>query len=196
LPGKQSGLGATGRRLLVLSALAVAFTSVSMVIACVPASGAEGTRVSSAELIEHSERYDGKTVVYSGEIVGDILWRGEYAWITVNDDDYGERPRRRYQELRGGNNGIGIYCRSDMLDSVRFLGSYGTHGDRLQIEGVFRQASTQHGGDTMIEAARVTVVRSGYHIDDNHFGKEPFIILGLLPVSLILGYIWWRKERG
>lgn len=155
----------------------------------------EDGEVGSVELIENAGLYDGHRVTYSGEIVGDILYRGDHAWIVVNDDDYGNMHLRRYGELKGGNTGLCIYCRRDMLSDVSVIGSYTASGDKLKVEGVFYRASREHGGDMMIEADRVTVVKKGHEISTNRFGSEPFVALALLLASLTLGYAWWRRSK-
>ncbi len=40
---------------------------------------------SSNELLAAPEKYDGKEIAYRGEVVGDIMWRGDHAWVAVND---------------------------------------------------------------------------------------------------------------
>ncbi|MDI6605929.1 MAG: hypothetical protein QME65_02145, partial [Candidatus Omnitrophota bacterium] len=39
--------------------------------------------VSSTELIENAQAYDGKRVAYAGEVIGDIMRRGNFAWLNV-----------------------------------------------------------------------------------------------------------------
>ena len=41
--------------------------------------------LSSQELINHAKQYDGQMVVYSGEAVGDLMRRGEFCWLNLND---------------------------------------------------------------------------------------------------------------
>lgn len=163
------------------------------------ASAGDGVRVGSMELIENSEEYNRRRVVYTGEIVVEVLDRGDYSWITVNDDLYGKRPLHEYQELKGGNTGIGVYCRSDMLEDVNFVGSHRTLGDVIQVTGVFYQASPQHGGDLMIEAEEITVVREGRHIVSRRGVRGELLVAFILAlVSLVLGFAWFslRKRPG
>jgi hypothetical protein len=155
-----------------------------------------GERVSSEELIEDSDYYDRRTVVYTGEVVGDVLERGEYCWITVNDDHYGHKPVREYQELKGGNTGMGVYCRSDMLEDVTFLGSYRTAGDLIKVTGVFYKASPRHGGDTMIEAEEISVIRKGWRVKARRgFAGEVVALILLVVAALAMGAVWLRKSR-
>ena len=64
--------------------------------------------VSSTELINSAKQYDGKTVVYTGEVIGDIMIRGDYAWINLWD----------------GKNAIGIWVRKDLVKDITYTGSY------------------------------------------------------------------------
>jgi len=156
----------------------------------------DAVRVSSEELIENSDYYNQRKVVYTGEVIGDVLDRGEYSWITVNDDDYGRKPVREYQELKGGNTGMGVYCRSDMLEEVTYLGSYRTAGDLIKVTGVFYKASPQHGGDTMIEAEEISVIHKGWRVKAKRgFAMEVVALILLVVAALALGAVWLRKSR-
>ncbi len=155
-----------------------------------------GDRVSSEELIENSDYYDRRTVVYTGEVVGEVLRRGEYCWITVNDDFYGQKPVREYQELKGGNTGMGVYCRSDMLEDVTMVGSYRTAGDVIKVTGVFYKASPQHGGDTMIEAEEVSVIQKGWRVKARRgYAGEVVALILLVIAALALGAVWLSRRR-
>lgn len=156
----------------------------------------DGVRVSSEELIENSDYYNGRQVVYTGEVVVVVLDRGEYSWITVNDDDYGHKPVREYEELKGGNTGMGVYCRSDMLEEVTFVGSYHTAGDLIKVTGVFYKASPQHGGDTMIEAEEISVIRKGWRVTARRgVAREVAAFILLVIAALALGAVWLNRRR-
>lgn len=150
--------------------------------------------VTSEKLIENADLYDGRTVTYRGEVVGDILGRGEHAWITVNDDHYSKRALKRFAELKGGNTGIGVYCRSGQLERVRFLGSYRTAGDFIEVTGTFYRANQEFGGDLCIVADRVMILREGHSIDDNRFGAIPFVALALIVLFAWIGFVLLRRR--
>ncbi|MCM8823992.1 MAG: DNA-binding protein, partial [Candidatus Omnitrophica bacterium] len=42
-------------------------------------------KIDSTKLIGNAKEYDGKIIIYEGEVIGDIMLRGKYAWINVND---------------------------------------------------------------------------------------------------------------
>ncbi|MDD5116833.1 MAG: DNA-binding protein [Candidatus Omnitrophica bacterium] len=105
--------------------------------------------ISSAELINNAKGYDGKTVSYEGEAIGDIMKRGEYAWINVND----------------GINAIGIWINVSLLRDINYIGSYKSSGDKIEVKGIFHRACLEHGGDLDIHAESVRKIESGRMID-------------------------------
>ncbi|MDP2927900.1 MAG: DNA-binding protein, partial [Candidatus Omnitrophota bacterium] len=50
-----------------------------------PQTAAFSQSLSSSELINNAKEYDGKLIVYSGEVIGDVMLRGEFAWVNIND---------------------------------------------------------------------------------------------------------------
>lgn len=102
--------------------------------------------VSSSELIEQADIFNGQTVRYSGEALGAVLERRDGAWINVSD----------------GYNAIGIWCSKDMARSVSYLGDYRTSGDIVEVEGVFNRACPRHGGELDIHADSLKISRRGY----------------------------------
>jgi hypothetical protein len=116
------------------------------VIALLPAAAlADGEQVGSSELIDHAADYDGKTVVYEGEAIGDVLPRGDYAWLAVSD----------------GDNTIGCYVKASDAEKVSYLGKYGIKGDTVRIRGVFFRACAEHGGDLDIHADSLEILHAG-----------------------------------
>ncbi|MDI6873216.1 hypothetical protein [Candidatus Solincola sp.] len=67
--------------------------------------------VNSGTLLQEWERYDGQEVVFRGEVVGDVMVRGEHAWVTVNDDHYSLNALHEAGELRGATAASGYGCR-------------------------------------------------------------------------------------
>ena len=128
-------LQATGYRLL--------FIACSLQLAACSLCFAQS--ISSTELISNAAQYDGKTVEYEGEAVGEVMRRGAYAWVNIND----------------GANAIGIWLLNSKLSEVNFTGSYKTAGDRLKIKGQFNHACLMHGGDLDIHAEEIIKIKSG-----------------------------------
>ncbi|MDP3731623.1 MAG: DNA-binding protein [Candidatus Omnitrophota bacterium] len=129
--------------------------------------------ISSAELINNAKQYDGKAVVYEGEVIGDIMVRGDYAWLNVND----------------GQNAIGIWLDKNLTKDILYTGSYKFKGDWLEITGVFRRSCLQHGGDLDIHAQAIRKIRQGRKaVERLNMNKRnlAFVLLGVLCLAWIL----------
>jgi hypothetical protein len=75
--------------------------------------------ISSNELINNTRQYDGETVVFEGEVIGDVMVRGEYAWININD----------------GKSAIGIWLKKDLAEDILYTGNYKSKGDWVEVTG-------------------------------------------------------------
>jgi hypothetical protein len=128
---------------------------------------AQTASVSSTELINNAKKYDGQAVVYSGEVIGDVMMRGDSAWINVND----------------GQNAVGIWLGKEQAQAIKFTGSYRYNGDQIEVSGVFNRNCSQHGGDMDIHAQEVRITKTG-----NVLGEETdvrkrnvvYILLGVI----------------
>jgi len=129
--------------------------------------------VSSTELINNARLYDGKVVTYEGEVIGDIMVRGEYAWINVND----------------GQNAIGIWIDRNLTKDIFYTGSHKFKGDWVEVAGLFQRACLQHGGDLDIHAQTIRKIRQGREIIERlNMSKRNlvFVLLGALCLVWIL----------
>lgn len=102
--------------------------------------------VSSEELIERAKDLDGRAIVYRGEVVTGVLKRGEHSWINLND----------------GGNAIGVWCKTELAEGIRYAGSYRHRGDLIQVDGIFNRACGKHGGEMDIHAYRIEILREGF----------------------------------
>lgn len=129
--------------------------------------------VPSTELINNAKQYDGKTVIYEGEVIGDIMKRGDFAWLNVND----------------GKNAVGIWVRASLIKDISYAGSYKATGDRVEVTGVFNRACVEHGGDLDIHAGTLRKTASGRIIQGHLSGRKKelaLLLLGLLVLTWIL----------
>jgi hypothetical protein len=101
--------------------------------------------ISSNELINNAKQYNNKLVVYEGEVIGDIMARGDYAWINVHD----------------GDKAIGIWLPAFLLKDITYTGSYKSRGDGVEITGIFHRACPEHGGDLDIHAQAIRKTGAG-----------------------------------
>lgn len=152
-------------------------------------------KVWSTQLIENSREYDGKMVIYEGEVIDPILFVGKKAWLAINDDHYSNRHRRIYEQLKGGNSGIPVLVDREYAERIKFAGSYNAAGDRLSITGIFHESNPQYGGELMIEALSVEWVRRGFRINRHDFGHLPLVFTALLLLTIILFGLWLRERK-
>jgi len=125
--------------------------------------------ISSTELINNAKNYNGNTVVYKGEVIGDIMPRGEYAWINVNDE----------------KNAIGIWIKKELIKDIIYRGSYKAKGDLVEITGVFHRSCVEHGGDLDIHAQTITKISSGNVVSHTVNAKEINFALGLFLMIIL-----------
>jgi len=127
--------------------------------------------ISSTELINHAKEYDGKIVVYEGEVIGDIMVRQDNAWVNVNDTD----------------NAIGIWMNAALIKDIVYTGSYKSTGDIVEIIGVFHRACPEHGGDLDIHAQSLRKISSGKLFKEKlNLGKRNYALV----LFAMLGLIW------
>lgn len=139
---------------------------------------AESAGVNSGDLIDHAKDYDNKSVVYEGEVLGDILYRADHAWLAVSD----------------GSNTIGVYVTADEAKQISIVGGYGKHGDAIRVEGIFHRACAEHGGDLDIHASTITVLRVGGSVQMPLSRLVTILAIALpLPAALLLLLVWKRR---
>jgi len=135
-------------------------------------------QISSTELINNAKEYDGKSVVYVGEAVGDVMVRGDFAWVNVND----------------GENAIGVWLNKELAGEIQFTGSYQAKGDRLDITGVFNRNCVQHGGDMDIHAESIRKMGSGRLAGEElDITKRNYVFV--LVAVLCLTFIFVRRRK-
>lgn len=137
--------------------------------------------VSVQELMEEAEKYDGKQIIYKGEVIGDIMVRGEYAWINVRDE----------------SGAIGVFCPKELVAAISYPGSYKFCGDMISVKGVFHRSCPRHGGDTDIHAETITIIQKGKAIlHPLEPGKvKTSIILSAAAFALLIVHLVVRRFR-
>ncbi|MDP3042014.1 MAG: DNA-binding protein [Candidatus Omnitrophota bacterium] len=142
-------------------------------VLCLLSSVCFAQTLSSTELINNAKQYDGKLITYSGEVIGDVMSRGEFAWVNIND----------------GQNALGVWISSALAQEIKFTGNYKSRGDRLEIVGEFHHACPEHGGDLDIHGRLLRKIASGRMVKEKlNFDKASlsFILLGALFLIWIL----------
>ncbi|MFH1691858.1 MAG: DNA-binding protein [Candidatus Omnitrophota bacterium] len=152
------------RSKIILSALFLAF----LALFCPRVVCAQ--EVSSQELINCALEYDGKEVVYVGELIGAVLKRGSFVWLNLSDE----------------KNVIGIWASRDLSPSVAVAGSYTHRGDIVKVKGIFHRSCAEHGGALDIHAQELTVIELGTAVTHPIEQYKIIALLGLLGVLICL----------
>lgn len=128
------------------------------------------------DLIEHSLTLDQQTVTVEAEVIGEVLERGENAWINVND----------------GTNAIGIYLRLDQTTQLKVFGDYFNVGDVVRIQGIFERSCIEHGGEMDIHAISIQVIKAGQPI--THVISAWKFVLAIILMSLAMIGLYLKRH--
>lgn len=134
--------------------------------------------VTSNDLINDAKKFDGKQVTFTGEVIGDIMKRGEYSWINVSD----------------GSNAIGIFVPYQETRKIYYTGSYKYKGDIITVTGTFYRACAQHGGDMDIHSDALQIIKRGYKVQMIANSSKIYTAAGLLLVSALLLVVAWKRK--
>jgi len=135
------------------------------------------SQVSSTDLINNAKQYDGKSVNYQGEVIGDVMVRGENAWININDK----------------KNAIGIWLSSGLAKEISFTGSYKFKGDVIEVEGIFHKSCSLHGGDLDIHAKTIKLITKGYGIEEIIPSGKVNLVITFFIICLTLAVIYFIR---
>lgn len=137
--------------------------------------------VSSSELIKKAAQYDGKTVYFEGELIGEVMKRGKSAWLNLSD----------------GKFAIGVFTPIAHLPKITWYGGYKARGDILKVKGVFHHACPAHGGDLDIHAVSLEIAKPGYCVKHpmNLARVRVVFWLSLIALILIITYVIKTKIR-
>lgn len=117
-------------------------------------------RISSSEVLECPAVFDGRFVSYVGEVVGDVLRRGDGAWVLMNDDAYALEvgPLPAHTDLRGYNSGLAVWLEGDLADLADQPGGPRWRGDVLEVRGTLHRADPADGGGLTLRATDAEVI--------------------------------------
>ena len=142
------------------------------------AGSSNALEVSSNELIEQAKDYDKKEISYTGEVIGDIMKRGQNCWINISD----------------GDNAIGVWAEISLTDNIEFKGSYKYVGDEVKVTGVFNKACPEHGGDLDIHAQKIEIIQKGYISKRSLNIYYILIAVLLLVIAILMNFIIFKKK--
>lgn len=139
---------------------------------------------SSAGLVERPAEYDGEAVRFTGEAVGEVMVRGDHAWLHLNDDAYYLKNVEEGAALGGYNSGMAVWVPAPETEAIGFYGDYRHEGDVVTVQGTFNAACAEHGGDMDIHAVSLTVEKPGREVEDPVSVAKLLWALGLSLLAL------------
>ena len=149
--------------------------------------------VTSNQLYDCPENYDGLTVRYRGEAVGAVLERAGGSWVQLNDDVYAELrgPLPAHRDYRGGNAGVGTFMPPDVADDIEWLGGPETQGDVLEVVGTFERVDPRSAEVAVIDVESATFARRGGRFARAKLGDRRVLAI----VAAMLAIIATLTER-
>lgn len=169
-------------------------TVLGTLVTALPASA-----ITTGELLDNPEFWDGRSVVVTGELVGDYGVRSNGVWVQLNDDPYAEHPLLEDGVLLGTNSGIGVLVPTELFDaeSLGPAGRYRTRGPLVSITAVFRYNSPLRQGATFLEAEHVALLEPSRPLVDRAptWPLPVGLVLLLSAVLLWLGIRLTRRRR-
>ncbi|MDX1659464.1 MAG: hypothetical protein R3343_11640 [Nitriliruptorales bacterium] len=159
-----------------------------------PPPPAADARTTSAALVECPFRFDGETVTYVGEVVGDVLRRDGGAWVQLNDDAYALEvgPLPASGEFAGYSSGLSVWLPDGLADLAQRPGGPQWRGDVLQVEGVVHRVDDQDGGGLTIRAHAAQVLAPAEPLARPFHTAQAVVAIGL--VVLAAGVIVWERR--
>lgn len=139
----------------------------------------------SGELVERPAQYDRTTVSFTGEAIGEVMVRGDGAWIHLNDDAYHVANVEEGAALGGYNSGMAVWVPAAETAVIERYGDYRNTGDIVTARGVFNAACAEHGGDMDIHAVSLRVVRQGREVADAVSGAKVAWALALSALAAL-----------
>lgn len=143
-------------------------------------------RVTSRQLVECPDLFDGRPVTYVGEVVGDVLRREGGAYVLVNDDGYalGQGPLPAAGEPSGGNSGVAVWLDGELADLVSRPGGPGVRGEVLAIQGVVHRTDPHDGGGLTIRARQARVLAPAREVPSPVHPGHVAVAIGLAALAV------------
>lgn len=149
--------------------------------------------VRSGTLVTCPSLFQDREVMLEGELIGDLLGRGEGRWVLLNDDAFAYAgPLGSHRVTFGANSGMAVLLPAGVEPQV--LGGPGVWGDLVQIEGTFDVAASQDQGGTTVIATTLRTVRPGGPVDTPSVPTQRITAGALVLLATVLSAIAWRRR--
>jgi len=130
----------------------------------------------SLDLLNNAKQYDGTTVSYKGEVIGELMARDDYVWLHVND----------------GSIAIGIWAPKNMVKDILYSGDYHNKGDIVEVSGTFHRSCLEHGGDLDIHACVIKKVARGNPVIQ--LVRRRKILAGIFSLVFVLLFYAFKRS--
>ena len=152
-------------------------------------------RLTSAIATACPRLLDGRTVVYVGEVVGDVLRRDGGAWLLVNDDAYALEvgPFGAHRERRGFNGGLAVWVPDGLHERLGEPGRHGRRGDVVRVEGTFLRTDPDDGGGMTVRADALEVLAPSVTTEEPL--DRPLVAAATVAALVAMLAWWWERRR-
>ena len=136
-----------------------------------------------SELLESTDRLDGESVKFTGEVVGSLVRASDgQVWANV---------------LQGGET-IGVLLDADDAEAIDACGSYGVRGTMIVVRGEYHLACSEHACEMEVHATGVTVKQEGHAIERGWSRKALASGAVLLAAAALIAAVRfaYRRFRG
>jgi hypothetical protein len=130
--------------------------------------------VTVSYLLNNLKAMDGKEVYFKGEVIGQIIGKGNYKWVNVLDKE---------------GNAIGIWAPSEEIKGINYFGRYNIKGDTVEIKGIFNKGCIEHGGDVDIHTKQIKVAEIGSMQKESIIPKYKLVITLILIITFGLFFV-------
>lgn len=146
-----------------------------------------------AAILDDPQAWHERTVLVSGELVGDYGPRGGYVWVQLNDDAYADIPLVEREHPAGLNMGLGVRIPDHLFDPAWGRpGRHGLQGPRVEIRGVFRHNDPTESGETFIDVDHIDLIAPARPLATGSHDATLWVGLGL---SMVAGFVWLVGRR-
>ncbi len=121
------------------------------------------------DLIENAKKLNGQEVTVQGEAIGEVMNRGDYSWVNIND----------------GTNAIGIWLSKSDAEKIKYYGNYKNKGDTVNITGIFNRACKEHGGEADVHSNSIEIVENGHNVKEQLSSQKIITAIVLTLITLL-----------
>lgn len=132
------------------------------------------------DLVMSSSKYEGRTVILRGEVIGDIMPRGKFAWVNI----------------QGQYNEIGVWIPLELTKRITHKGNYSFKGDRVEVKGIFKHADEEFGGEFCLRATDLKIIQPGFPSPHQQSSAKTHIVWSLFWFTVCLLLIRIFVPRG